>query len=285
MTGSIDLEYLRRWVGNVEESTDLVTDRAVRAMRATLSLDSSERGLGATSDAPLTMHWCYLMELKSGSAPHRSINSERTFVPPVPLAQRMWAGGETTYIEPLRVGDVVSRRSEIASVDLKDGRSGPLCFVTVNHTYSTPRGIATVDTQNLVFLDPSINPAVKVDRRPASSARTAPHSKVIHADAVLLFSYSALTHNGHRSHYDRPFATDVEGFSGLMVHGPLQAALLLEYAITLHGAEQPKNFRHRGVAMLFEGEFTVNAAPTPTGFDLWTANAAGVTCMTAEASW
>jgi 3-methylfumaryl-CoA hydratase len=282
MTVSFDVEHLRKWIGKAEEATDLVTARAVRGMRTTLSLDSRECNVGDA--APLTMHWCYLLALVSGPASGPGVDGEHDFIPPVPLAQRMWAGGMTEFVEPLRVGDVVTRRSEIGGVEFKNGRSGSLCFVTVNHTYSTPRSVATRDTQNLVFRDPAPTPQARA-APPDASTRRARHSKMMHADSALLFRYSLLTHNGHRSHYDRPFATGVEGFPGLMVHGPLQAALLLEYAIQLRGATPPKYFSHRGVAMLFEGEFTVNAYPTSNGFELWTADAAGVTCMTAEASW
>ncbi|WP_284981547.1 MaoC family dehydratase N-terminal domain-containing protein [Arthrobacter sp. efr-133-TYG-118] len=246
-------------------------------------MSATECQVGAA--APPSMHWCYLLNLTSGPGAATGTDDERGFVPPVPLAQRMWAGGKTEFIEPLRVGDQVTRRSEIAGVELKYGRSGPLCFVTIQHTYSTARGVATKDTQNLVFLNPAPQPTVKPAPTPRPPARRTQHSSVMHADAAMLFRYSALTHNGHPSHYDRPYATDIEKSPGLMVHGPLQAAILLEYAIQLHGAEPPKNFRHRGVATMFEGEFTVNANPVVNGIELWTADPAGTPCMTAEATW
>ena len=102
---------------------------------------------------------------------------------------------------------------------------------------------------------------------------------------MLLFRYSALTFNGHRIHYDRPYVTGVEGYPGLIVHGPLQASLLLEYAIALRG-KLPKSFTHRGVSPLFDdGEFTVNAKDAGGGLELWTANSAGAPTMKASASW
>jgi 3-methylfumaryl-CoA hydratase len=106
------------------------------------------------------------------------------------------------------------------------------------------------------------------------------------ADPVLLFRYSALTFNGHRIHYDRDYVTKVEGYPGLIFHGPMQAALLVEYAARLHGGAVPKKFTYRGVQPLFDGsEFSVNANATDAGMELWTANAAAQPTMKANAEW
>jgi 3-methylfumaryl-CoA hydratase len=293
MTTTINLEFLRRWIGKVEESTDLVTPRAVLALRAVLAFKAANpcaqpASCDSGEAAPLTMHWCYLLALTSGPGADPGARLDDRFVPPVPLAQRMWAGGQTTFVEPLRVGDIVTRRSEIVGVDAREGRSGPLCFVTVEHTYSTARGVATVDIQNLVFRDPTPQAAEIPAALPArdQEPRGARYSTTLHLDPVTLFRYSALTHNGARSHYDRPFSTDVEGLPALMVHGPLQAALLLEFARELRGGSAlPASFTHRGVNPLFEGAFTLNADPTPAGLELWTVDGSGRRCMTAEVSW
>ena len=156
-----------------------------------------------------------------------------------------------------------------------------LCFVTVNHTFSTPRGAAVKEVQNIVYRDPP--PASGKPPPPPPPAPKAQHSQAMTADAVLLFRYSAVTFNGHRIHYDRPYVTGVEGYPGLIVHGPLQAALLLEYAIQLRGGTPPKSFMHRGVNPLFDGDFAVNAQPNANGFELWTTNPAGAACMKAGA--
>jgi 3-methylfumaryl-CoA hydratase len=195
----------------------------------------------------------------------------------------MWAGGQTEVLDLLRVGDPVTRRSEISNVELKTGSTGSLCFVTVDHTYSTARGAAIKETQNIVYRDPP--PANAKTPPPPPPAPQAKHSKPLVADPVTLFRYSALTFNGHRIHYDRPYVTGVEGYPGLVVHGPLQAALLVEYAIELRGGQAPKRFMHRGVNPLFDGELAVNAQPTADGFELWTTNPAGAACMKAGASW
>jgi 3-methylfumaryl-CoA hydratase len=106
------------------------------------------------------------------------------------------------------------------------------------------------------------------------------------ADPVLLFRYSALTFNGHRIHYDRDYVTKVEGYPGLIVHGPLQASLLIEYAARQRGNKPPQKFAYRGVNPLFDGaEFSVNGNETDAGIEVWTANASGAPTMKGTASW
>ena len=134
-TAAIDLDHLRTWIGKVEEASDVVTANAVKGMRATLFLDPGEPKTGDA--APVTMHWCYMLQIVRPSEIGPDGHPARGgFLPPVPLPRRMWAGGQTEVVDLLRVGDAVTRRSEIANVELKSGGTGPLCFVTVNHTYS-----------------------------------------------------------------------------------------------------------------------------------------------------
>ena len=114
----------------------------------------------------------------------------------------------------------------------------------------------------------------------------AKHRETHVSDPVLLFRYSALTFNGHRIHYDRDYVTKVEGYPGLIFHGPLQAALIVEFAAKLHGGMPPKKFSYRGVQPLFEGtEFSINANDTSAGTDLWIATAEGQPTMKGLAVW
>ena len=177
----------------------------------------------------------------------------------------------------------MTRRSEIANVELKTGGTGALCFVTVNHTYSTPRGVAIKEVQNIVYRDP---PPADGKARAASRARAEGAAfegdERRPGDAVPLLGADLQ----RPSHPLRPpYVTGVEGYPGLIVHGPLQAALLIEYAIELRGGKPPKRFMHRGVNPLFDGDFAVNAQPTADGFELWTTNPAGAACMKAGATW
>jgi 3-methylfumaryl-CoA hydratase len=207
------------------------------------------------------------------------------FLPPVPLPRRMWAGGELEFFDALRVGDEMTRTSRIADVTMKTGSTGALCFVSVDHLVTTPRGTAIRERQDIVYRDVSGAQATAPAKTPAPPP-AAQHRESHTADPVLLFRYSALTFNGHRIHYDRDYVTKVEGYPGLIFHGPLQAAFIVELAARLHGGAAPKKFSYRGLQPLFEGsEFSINANKTDGGMELWTANSAGQPTMKGSAVW
>ena len=284
MTEKLDLDHLRQWIGRSEEKTDIVTAHLVRALRATLFQEIGEPKPGDA--APFTAHWCMaqpvypMSQLGPDGHPTRG-----GFLPPVPLPRRMWAGGELEFVEPLRVGDEMTRRSRISDVTMKTGSTGALCFVSVQHEISSPRGVAIRERQDIVYRD--VAPAgEKPAAKPATPPPAAKHRQSHMADEVLLFRYSALTFNGHRIHYDRDYVTKVEGYPGLIFHGPMQAAFLVEFAAKLHGGSAPKKFAYRGVQPLFApGEFSVNANETEAGLELWTANSEHVPTMKGTATW
>jgi 3-methylfumaryl-CoA hydratase len=282
MTDKPDLDHLRQWIGRSTEASDIVTAQLVKGLRATLFLEIGEPKGGEA--APFTVHWCLaqpvfpMSELGPDGHPARG-----GFLPPVPLPRRMWAGGELEFLDALRVGDEVTRTSRIADVTMKTGSTGVLCFVSVDHLITTPRGIAIRERQDIVYRDVSAAPSAPV--KPVAPP-PAQHRESHMADSVLLFRYSALTFNGHRIHYDRDYVTRVEGYPGLIFHGPMQAALLVEFAAKLHGGAVPTKFSYRGVQPLFEGsEFSVNANAAGAGMELWTANSAGQPTMKGTATW
>jgi 3-methylfumaryl-CoA hydratase len=206
------------------------------------------------------------------------------FLPPVPLPRRMWAGGEIEFLQPLRVGDESTRTSRIADVQVKTGSTGTLCFVSVEHSISSPRGVAIRERQDIVYREMTTTQATTAKAPPPPPK--AQHRETHVSDPVLLFRYSALTFNGHRIHYDRDYVTKVEGYPGLIFHGPLQATFIIEMAAKLHGGKAPKKFTYRGVQPLFEGgEFSINANETDAGMELWTANAEGQPTMKGTAVW
>lgn len=284
MTEKPDLDHLRQWIGRSTQASDLVTAQLVKGLRATLFMDIDEPKRGDA--APFTVHWCLapqvypMSELGPDGHPTRG-----GFLPPVPLPRRMWAGGELEIFEALRVGDEVTRTSRIADVTMKTGSTGMLCFVSVDHLITTSRGAAIRERQDIVYRDMSTaQPSAPV--KSATAPPAAKHRETHMADPVLLFRYSALTFNGHRIHYDRDYVTKVEGYPGLIFHGPMQAAFLVEFAAKLHGGTAPKKFAYRGVQPLFEGsEFSVNANEAGAGMDLWTANSAGEPTMKGTATW
>jgi 3-methylfumaryl-CoA hydratase len=285
MTEAIDINHLRQWIGRTEEKTDVVTAHLVAGLRSVLFLDVSKPKAGDA--APFTAHWCLTLPVVPMSEVGPDGHPTRGgFLPPVPLPRRMWAGGEISFIEPLRVGDVVTRTSTIKELNLKSGSTGLLCFVSVDHVFSTPRGAATRERHDIVYREMPAAGQNATPAKPPAAPAVAKHSERHLADPVLLFRYSALTFNGHRIHYDRDYVTKVEGYPGLIVHGPLQAALLIELAAKLHGGKAPATFVYRGLQPLFDGsEFSVNASDVSTGLDLWTANANGEPTMRGTATW
>jgi 3-methylfumaryl-CoA hydratase len=284
MNEKLDLDHLRQWIGRSSEATDIVTAQLVKGLRATLF---QEIGAPKQGDvAPFTVHWCLgqpvfpMSELGPDGHPNRG-----GFLPPVPLPRRMWAGGELAFFDGLRVGDEPKRTSRIADVTLKSGSTGPLCFVSVEHEVTTSRGTAIRERQDIVYRGMGgPQPAAAAEAPPPPPA--AEHRQTHMADPVLLFRYSALTFNGHRIHYDRDYVTKVEGYPGLIFHGPLQAAFIVELAARLHGGTPPKKFVYRGLQPLFEGgEFSVNANNNGASMELWTANADGQPTMKGTATW
>jgi 3-methylfumaryl-CoA hydratase len=284
MTEKPDIDHLRQWIGRTQQAQDIVTAHLVKGLRATLFQDIGDPKPGDA--APFTAHWCLaqpvfpMSELGPDGHPTRG-----GFLPPVPLPRRMWAGGELQFFDALRVGDEMTRSSRISDVTMKGGSTGVLCFVSVDHTITSPRGIAIRERHDIVYRDhPTAQAAVPA--KPAAAPPSAQVSESHMADPVLLFRYSALTFNGHRIHYDRDYVTKVEGYPGLIFHGPLQAAFIVELAARLHGGVAPKKFSYRGLQPLFEGsEFSVNASDTGAGIELWTANSAGQPTMKGTATW
>src|SRR5580704_7834657 len=280
----LDIDHLRGWIGRSHQAADIVTAQLVKGLRATLFMEVGEPKAGDA--APFTVHWCLaqpvypMSELGPDGHPTRG-----GFLPPVPLPRRMWAGGELEFFDALRVGDETTRTSRIADVTMKTGSTGVLCFVSVDHLVTTPRGTALRERQDIVYRDISTPPAA-APAKPAAAPPAAKHRETHMADPVLLFRYSALTFNGHRIHYDRDYVTKVEGYPGLIFHGPMQAAFIVELAAKLHGGTAPKKLVYRGVQPLFEGsEFSVNANDNGSGLELWTANAEGQPTMKGTATW
>jgi 3-methylfumaryl-CoA hydratase len=283
MTEKLDIDHLRQWIGRSTEATDIVTAQLVKGLRATLFQEVGEPKKGDA--APFTTHWCLAQPVFPMSMLGPDGHPTRGgFLPPVPLPRRMWAGGEIEFLEPLRVGDESTRTSRIADVQVKTGSTGTLCFVSVEHSISSPRGVSIRERQDIVYREMTTTaPATAKAPPPPPKAQ---HRETHVSDPVLLFRYSALTFNGHRIHYDRDYVTKVEGYPGLIFHGPLQAALIVEMAARLRGGKAPKKFTYRGLQPLFEGsEFSINANDSGESMELWTANADGQPTMKGTAVW
>jgi 3-methylfumaryl-CoA hydratase len=281
---SEDLERLREWVGRKETRTDVVTRWPITALAATL--DDTRVSCDEGSPVPPGWHWIFFLEAKPPSELGPDGHPKRGgFLPPVPLPRRMWAGGRLELVRPLTIGERITRESEIVSVEPKSGRSGTLVFVTVRHTISGGGGPAIVEEQDIVYREA----AQAGDPVPAGkeAPQTADWTRSVVPDSVMLFRYSALTFNGHRIHYDKNYATGEEHYPGLVVHGPLQATLLLD--LCRNNADRPlRKFEYRAQMPIFGGAvFTVNGVfdAATAKAEVWTAGSAGHYAMRGTASF
>jgi 3-methylfumaryl-CoA hydratase len=255
------------WIGRSEEAADVLEPARSNALRAALG----DGAAGAAGDPlPPLHHWLYFWNVQPpaglGSDGHPAKGG---FLPPVPLPRRMWAGGRLRFAQPLHLGERVSRVSTIRKVAAKSGKSGSLVFVTVEHEVSGEQGVAIIEEQDLVYREAAA-PGSIPGPPAGDAAPSAPWRRVVTPDPVLLFRYSALTMNGHRIHYDRPYAIDEEAYPALVVHGPLQATLLADLAARSLGRPLA-TFDFRGLSPAFEGAaLHVCGEATEGGATLWT---------------
>ncbi len=280
MSHDIDMEHLRSWIGREDVAAEPVTADLVRKFRATFDEEPGDPRTGEA--APRLLHWCLTQPAALTSALGPDGHPARGgFLPPVPLPRRMWAGGSLVFHDDIRVGDLVRRVSRVEEVTLKQGNTGPLCFVTVKHELDAAGRSLLTERQGIVYRRLEVAAPPKAPEPAAEGA----HRREQALSPPLLFRYSALTFNGHRIHYDLPYVTQVEGYPGLVVHGPLQATLLLRFATAIRGTS-PARFSYRGLSPAFDtAPLTVNATPQGATLRLWTARPGGPVAMSAEAQW
>lgn len=274
------------WVGRTQTATDWIARSRVAAWHATLDHDASPPADGDA--APLGFHWTLaphvVRESELGADGH---GRRGGFLPPVPLPRRLWAGSRVAFRQPLRVGGLVERRSEIASVEWKNGRESPLVFVTVRHRFVQGGDVAVEEEQDLVYREaprPRVKAAGGIVGESSTSGAT--WRRTVRPTETLLFRYSALTFNTHRIHYDRRYATDVEGYAGLVVHGPLIATLLLDLVQSQRAGDRIARFSFKALRPTFDiSDFDVCGAPTADAgrFALWSTDNEGARAVEAEA--
>lgn len=267
------MDDLQAWIGRSESLTAEINAMPLLQMRATLDREPGTAPKGES--VPPAWHWLYFPPLTRQSDLGDDGHARRGgFLPPVPLPRRMWAGSRFTFRRPLRVGEVAVRRSEIIDVTAKQGRSaGPLVFVTIRHTVSVGADECVIEEQDLVFRNVAPNEASV----PADAAPPADWSYTLTPTETLLFRFSALTFNTHRIHYDHPYATQVEGYPALVVHGPLLALLMLDLVVQQAGADAVAAFRFQARRPVFVPQpITVSARRTQSGCETWVATSAGI---------
>ena len=267
------------WVGRETVTQGGVTAQHAAMIHATLG--SAAEPAPKNGDAlPALWHWCAFPPLADASAigDDGHVRGSK-LLPPVRLPRRMWAGGSLTFHRTPEVGARLEQFSRIRDVSEKDGKAGPMVLVTVDHDIHDDRGLVIQERQDIVYLElPKVfSPPKKVDV-PATPCEQ------IDMPETLLFRYSALTFNAHRIHYDLAYAQDVEKYPGLVVHGPLQASLLMR-AATRHKGRPPMFFHFRAVHPAFAGTpCGIAMAEDDEGLSLWTSQN-GHQCMTAHATW
>jgi 3-methylfumaryl-CoA hydratase len=280
----LDFAQLAPWKGRQQFVEDTISPTPIVALSATLDRDDAAPNLG---DAlPPLWHWLYCLPLHRQSEIGPDGHAARGgFLPPVPLPRRMWAGGRFTFGQPLQVGEAIRRTSTIADITVKDGRTGKLVFVLVRHEIVGSFGGSLAEEHDIVYRDaPRPGDAAPAGRR---APVVAEWRREIIPDEVLLFRYSALTFNGHRIHYDRRYVTTVEGYPGLIVHGPLIATLLADLS-RRNEIRAPRAFSFRAVSPLFDiAPFAVCASPSADGASskLWAQRADGMLAMEAEMTY
>ncbi len=275
----------KEWIGKSETADDVATATPYAALSATLDRPAERPPTG--TPLPALWHWLYFLPLHRQSDIGPDGHAQRGgFLPPIPLPRRMWAGSQFQFAKPLCIGDALSRTSTIESVTEKSGRTGPLVFVKVRHEIRR-RGdteVALTEFHDIVYREAPKPGDVVPAPKPAPS--TSAWSREWIPDDVLLFRYSALTFNGHRIHYDRRYVTQVEGYPGLVVHGPLIATLLLDLLRRQAPEAEVLRYEFRAIRPLFDlNPFFVCGEPQPGGrtFSLWARDHEGNLAMDATA--
>jgi 3-methylfumaryl-CoA hydratase len=272
-------ETLKEYIGRFTVAEDDMTGFPLTALAATLDLNET----GDT--VPPLWHWLYFLPVAPMSEVGADGHPKRGgFLPPVSLPRRMWAGGRLTFHAPIKVGEHARRTSTITDIGDKTGRSGRLVFVTVQHTIEAGGELKIEEEHDIVYRDAPQPGAAEPKPTSARSGET--WRRTLSADAVMLFRYSALTFNGHRIHYDYPYVTQVEGYPGLIVHGPLIATLLVDLVRRECPDATLKRFTFRALRATFADQpFTVCGEPSDDGktIDLWAKDHEGYLTMRATA--
>jgi len=280
---NLDIDHLSQWIGNKETLEETIS--AVPLLRLAATLDREPGEIAVGDEVPALWHWIYfLAPTRASELGHDGHAALGDFMPPVPLPRRMWAGGKFKFIKPLHVGDLARKESTIRDVTVKQGRTGKLCFVEVEHCIFVGKELRFSETHNIVYRDA---------KQPGEDNILAPEApqnpewtREVFPNSTLLFRYSALTFNAHRIHYDLDFCRQQEGYPGLVFHGPLTATLLLELAMQNNPGRSLKSYEFKALSPLFDNApFSLNGKMDGTKIEMWAANADNRLAMRASVSF
>ena len=283
MSTKVDIDHLRKWIGKIDNVTDYVTPIVEQRYRATLNMDigNPKDGDPVTSGLHWMLGWNLVKNDELGVDSHPALGE---FLPPVPLPRRMWAGSEIKVLKPIRVGDKVIKQSTVADIQVKEGRTGLLCFVTAEYNFLVNNEVTINEKHNIVYRD--ISKSGGGSGYSKEIPEKADLSEKIFMHPTILFRYSAIGFVGHRIHYDHPYTVNEENYPGLIVHGPLQATYLLRAAEKLMG-KQVKSFTHKVMAPVFaNSEYMVGVDKMDDGsVSCWGATKEFGVTMRAEAKF
>jgi 3-methylfumaryl-CoA hydratase len=252
------------WIGRSETREGGVTPNLAGMLNAAVSHDlSPERDVRPGMELPSLWHWVAFPEFVPmsdlGEDGHPALGG---FLPPLPFRRRMWAGGDVRFAGVFHVGERLTKVSTIRAVTQKEGKTGPMAFVTVDHVTTGDQGGVIEEEQNIVYLD--IPPVFRPPRQVPVPERMA-YDERVPMNEVRLFRYSAATYNAHRIHYDLPYAQQVEKYPALVVHGPMQATMAIE-AAERHTGKAPARFTYRVVHPMFhDADLRLVGALDPAG--------------------
>ncbi len=247
----INIDELKSWIGNDEILFDEVSQSLEARFRATLDEDPGKPEKGDVASSGI--HWALAPAVVKSSLLGKDSHPKKgEFLPPVPLPRRMWAGCRTKFLNKLKIGDIVRKRSSVFDINLKKGKSGLLCFVTAKYEFFVQDELIIEEFHDLVYRDYKNEKEIKPIKNDLPFLKSNYEEKIF-AHPTMLFRYSAITFNGHRIHYDYPYSTEEEGYKDLVFHGPLQATLMLRAAEKYKNA-RAKFFSHRGVAPVYAND-------------------------------
>ena len=277
-------KHWAEYIGRTQESKIVISADRMKGLAALLDYPEPP---WPDNEVPPTGHWCsifpYTQQSKLGHDGHEQLGE---FLPPIKFPRRMWIGGRISYSRPLYIDKPVTHRSTIKRIEDKQGRSGPMTFVTLCHEYLVGGDQMLSDEQDIVYRDVStgpVNNSVDDSSQKSESTQHCDWSRKIVADTTLLFRYSAVTFNSHRIHYDRDYTSN-EGYSGLLVHAPLTATLLIDLFQRSNPGKVIRHFEYAARSPMYDGDrFTLLGQQKENGkVSLWAEDCDGIRSMTAE---
>lgn len=285
-----DFDFSRH-IGRKMTAVDVATAYPVKALIVTF--DRDEAAPGDNEPIPPGWHGLYFLP-----TPRREtlgvdgLPTETGVLPPMPFPRRMYAGERLRFHRPIRIGDRLERETELLDITLKEGSTGKLAFTTLIHRIYGPDGLAVEEERDTVFREEA-SPAQTEKKKPAAPSRDAvpgdlPWRRSVHPDPVMLFRFSALTFNGHRIHYDRPYAMKEEGYPGIVVHGPFTSLLMMDFARDNNPGRTMTSYSMRARAPLYDtAPYTIVGGPAGDKgrCDIWALTPEGAIAMSASATF